>query len=101
MLATLEKEVEAYCRGAMELFAARTRLEAESRASLRAAEAWEVWKPQVSSSIMVGAPESTLRMEFARQTAYVYVIRLLLVRICEDKGLFQRKLSDGGLVLWH
>ncbi|MCK6592661.1 MAG: N-6 DNA methylase, partial [Polyangiaceae bacterium] len=42
-----------------------------------------------------------MRSEFARQTAYVYIIRLLLVRICEDKGLFQRKLSDGGLIRWE
>ena len=68
---------------------------------MRAAEAYQAWAQRVSSSALVGLPEAEFRREFARQTAYVYIIRLLLVRICEDKGLFRRKLSDGGLVLWQ
>jgi hypothetical protein len=76
-------------------------LEAEYGSSIAAARAFDTWADRISASVMVGADEETLRAEFARQTAYVYVVRLLLVRVCEDKGLFQRKLSDGGLVRWE
>lgn len=34
--------------------------------------------------------------EFCLQTAYIFVTRLLLIRICEDKGLITQKISDGG-----
>ncbi|HYU35197.1 MAG TPA: N-6 DNA methylase [Thermoanaerobaculia bacterium] len=85
---------------AIEDYAAIQQLEEEYRATLRAADAYQTWARRVSSSALVGLPEAEFRREFARQTAYVYIIRLLLVRICEDKGLFRRKLSDGGLILW-
>ncbi len=89
------------CRRALEDHAAIQQLEDEYRTTLRAAEAYRTWAQRVSSSALVGLPEAEFRLEFARQTAYVYIIRLLLVRICEDKGLFRRKLSNGGLVLWQ
>jgi type I restriction enzyme M protein len=101
ILAGLEKELDDVCSQALEDFAAERQLEEEYRVSLRAAGAYQTWVQRVSSSVLVGAPEETYRREFARQTAYVYIIRLLLVRICEDKKLFNRKLSDGGLVLWQ
>jgi type I restriction enzyme M protein len=75
-------------------------LDDQYRATIRAADAYRTWAQRVSSSALVGLAEADFRREFARQTAYVYIVRLLLVRICEDKGLFRRKLSDGGLVLW-
>ncbi|NUQ75312.1 MAG: N-6 DNA methylase [Polyangiaceae bacterium] len=81
--------------------AERARIEMESGRSIAALQAFRSWVDRVSASVMVGADNDTLRSEFARQTAYVYIIRLLLVRICEDKGLFQRKLSDGGLIRWE
>jgi len=34
--------------------------------------------------------------DFCLQTVYVQLVRLLLVRICEDKGLLKRMISDGG-----
>jgi hypothetical protein len=97
-LATL---VEGVCNEALSLYGVRSALEAEFTASLRVARAFDAWSRRVSSTVLVGAPLDRLMDEFARQTAYVYVIRLLLVRICEDKGLFRRKLSDGGLVNWQ
>lgn len=101
VLEDLTRELEEICRQALEDFAAQRQLEAGYRTSLRAATAYQTWADRVSSSVLVGAPEPTYRQEFALQTAYVYIIRLLLVRICEDKGLFRRKLSDGGLLLWQ
>lgn len=100
-LSALELAVGDVCKRAGEARAARQELETEHRASLAAARAWSEWAPRVSSSVMVGATPDNLRAEFARQTAYVFIVRLLLVRICEDKGLFARKLSDGGLIRWQ
>jgi hypothetical protein len=45
--------------------------------------------------------ELTRRWRFARQCAYVLFLRILLVRILEDKRLLrQRLITDGGLELW-
>lgn len=101
VLQGMEEALRKAGRRALEDYAAIQQLEDEYRATLRAADAYRVWAQRVSSSALVGLPEADFRREFARQTAYVYIIRLLLVRICEDKGLFRRKLSDGGLILWQ
>lgn len=100
-LDVVEELVRNLCAGAVAGRAERARLEIESAPSMAALRAFSSWVERVSASVMVGANDDTLRAEFARQTAYVYIVRLLLVRICEDKGLFQRKLSDGGLVRWE
>jgi type I restriction enzyme M protein len=101
ILQGMEEALRKVCKRALEDYAEIQQLEDEYRATIRAAEAYRVWAQRVSSSALVGLKESEFRREFARQTAYVYIVRLLLVRICEDKGLFRRKLSDGGLVLWQ
>ncbi len=100
-LDVVEHLIRSLCAGAVAGRAERARLEIESAPSIAALRAFSSWVERVSASVMVGADDETLRAEFARQTAYVYIVRLLLVRICEDKGLFQRKLSDGGLVRWE
>jgi|GEM_PF-1425936 len=101
VLADFKLELERYCEAVLEEFAARQQLDQEFATARSVADAYQTWAARVSSSVLVGAPEPVFHREFARQTAYVYIVRLLLVRICEDKGLFQRKLSDGGLVLWQ
>ena len=35
-------------------------------------------------------------VEFCLQTVYIFITRLLLIRICEDKGIITEKISDGG-----
>lgn len=97
----LRRSTLAICRSAFERHVRLNELLEEHRGSEPCVRAFETWARRVSSSVMVGADEETLRTEFARQTAYVYLVRLLVVRICEDKGLFARKLSDGGLVEWQ
>ena len=89
-----------YCRSALTLALTRERVQAEHMGSVRALRAWQLWSQRMSSTVLVGAEAEQMREEFARQTAYVYIVRLLLVRICEDKGLFRRKFSDGGLAGW-
>ncbi|HEX9943530.1 MAG TPA: N-6 DNA methylase [Thermoanaerobaculia bacterium] len=100
ILQGMKEALRKVCQRALEDYVAVLQLDEEYRSAIRAAEAYRTWAQRVSSSALVGLAEDELRREFARQTAYVYIIRLLLVRICEDKGLFRRKLSDGGLVLW-
>ncbi|MDS3861327.1 N-6 DNA methylase [Thermosynechococcaceae cyanobacterium BACA0444] len=58
------------------------------------------WRNLVTKTVLQGVDEQQLKEEFARQTAYVYVTRLFMVRICEDKGLIDRKFSDGGFRYW-
>jgi type I restriction-modification system DNA methylase subunit len=49
-----------------------------------------------------GLDEAQRQEEFALQAAYVVFIRLLLIRVCEDKGVFpHRFVSDGGVKNWQ
>ena len=68
--------------------------------AIKAHQFFNSWKDLVTKTIFQDADELKLKTEFARQTAYVYVIRLLMVRICEDKGLINRKFSNGGFKKW-
>jgi len=59
-------------------------------------EAFTRWKARHGFLLVEQqAPE-----EFAAQTAYVLFVRLLLVRIAEDKGLLPRMLTGGGAARW-
>ncbi len=63
---------------------------------------YSVWKSLVHETMLGGLNEDQSREEFALQAAYVIAIRLLLIRICEDKEIFpHRFLSDGGLQHWQ
>ncbi len=44
----------------------------------------------------IGLMAEDYAAEFCLQTVYIFVTRLLLIRICEDKGLITQKISDGG-----
>jgi len=68
--------------------------------AIKTQQFFQSWKNLVTKTIFQDMEEAKLKAEFARQTAYVYVIRLLMVRICEDKGLINRKFSDGGFKKW-
>lgn len=68
--------------------------------AIKTQQFFQSWKELVTKTIFQDTEELKLKAEFARQTAYVYVIRLLMVRICEDKGLINRKFSDGGFKKW-
>ncbi len=52
---------------------------------------FEYWKHQLG---IMGAEDK--EAEFCLQTVYIFIIRILLVRIFEDKGLVSQKVSDGG-----
>ena len=46
------------------------------------------------------AVESRRQRAFAEQVSYVFFVRLLLVRVLEDKGIMGRIVSDGGFKHW-
>ncbi len=68
--------------------------------AIKTQQFFQSWQNLVTKTIFQEMEDAKLKAEFARQTAYVYVIRLLMVRICEDKGLINRKFSDGGFKKW-
>jgi len=68
--------------------------------AIKTQQFFQSWQNLVTKTIFQDMEDAKLKAEFARQTAYVYVIRLLMVRICEDKGLINRKFSDGGFKKW-
>ena len=63
---------------------------------------YTAWRSLVQETMLGTLDEERRRDEFALQAAYVVFIRLLLIRVCEDKGVFQHRfLSDGGLKHWQ
>ncbi|HZS75294.1 MAG TPA: N-6 DNA methylase [Ktedonobacteraceae bacterium] len=63
---------------------------------------YHIWATLVKETMLGDLSEEQRREEFALQAAYVVFIRLLLIRVCEDKGIFPgRFISDGGLKHWQ
>jgi len=58
------------------------------------------WRAQTSALVFQSDDAGELRREFLTQTAYLIVIRILLVRIMEDKKLVKRMFTNGGVALW-
>lgn len=72
------------------------------RSAIGVGEDYKVWLSLVRETMLGGLSEEERRREFALQAAYVVAIRLLLIRVCEDKGIFRyRFLTDGGLKSWR
>jgi len=78
------------------------------QANIRVFDDYTVWTALVQETMLGGLSEDQRRDEFALQAAYVVFIRLLLIRVCEDKELFQdenrvahRFVSDGGMKQWQ
>jgi type I restriction enzyme M protein len=69
---------------------------------IRVHDDYTVWTALVQETMLGGLEEAQRQDEFALQAAYVVFIRLLLIRVCEDKGVFpQRFISDGGVKRWQ
>ncbi len=69
---------------------------------IRVHDDYTVWTALVQETMLGGLEEAQRRDEFALQAAYVVFIRLLLIRVCEDKGVFpHRFVSDGGVKRWQ
>ena len=70
------------------------------RDALDVREAYSAWVAKVAQIILKTNDEQRLHREFSAQTAYVLVVRMLLVRILEDKGLIPRTFTNGGVAMW-
>jgi type I restriction enzyme M protein len=69
---------------------------------IRVHDDYTVWTALVQETMLGDLEERQRQDEFALQAAYVVFIRLLLIRVCEDKGVFpHRFISDGGVKLWQ
>ncbi len=80
----------------------QTELRLHYRESRAVMEDFAAWRSLVQETVLGGGNEEQQANEFALQAAYVVFIRLLLIRVCEDKGLFpHRFVSDGGLKHWQ
>lgn len=78
------------------------------QANISVFDDYTVWTALVQETMLGGLNEDQRRDEFALQAAYVVFIRLLLIRVCEDKEIFQgedrvvhRFVSDGGIKQWQ
>lgn len=109
-LPSLKSALEHFAGTVLTIHARQTRLRQKARVALAVQDDFAQWIDLVSETMLgdlsknktAAEAEDAQRAEFALQAAYVVFIRLLLIRICEDKGLFpQRFLSNGGLLFWQ
>lgn len=75
-------------------------LEKQYSETLHVMSYYIAWKEKTSSLVFQSDENNQLRREFLAQTAYLIVIRILLVRIMEDKKLVNRMFTNGGVSLW-
>ncbi len=101
-LGALGEALKAYGDIAFEWHKRKAFLRHDYRESIEIRENYAIWTAVVQETMLGGLEESGRRDEFALQAAYVVFIRLLLIRVCEDKGILpHRFLSDGGLKRWQ
>ena len=77
-----------------------SKVQAQYQASIKVLNFIETWKEKTASLVFQTSDAGRLRQEFLAQTAYLIIIRVLLVRIMEDKKLVNRMFTNGGLALW-
>jgi len=101
-LAGLGDALKAYGDSAFEWHKRKAFLRHDNRESIEVREYYGIWTAIVQETMLGGLDENQRRDEFALQAAYVVFIRLMLIRVCEDKGILRfRLLSDGGLKHWQ
>ncbi len=72
------------------------------RESIEVRENYAIWTAIVQETMLGGLDEDQRRAEFALQAAYVVLIRMMLIRVCEDKGILRNRfLSNSGLKVWQ
>ncbi|MEZ7524414.1 HsdM family class I SAM-dependent methyltransferase [Burkholderia vietnamiensis] len=77
-----------------------SKLQSQHKNSIQVVHYIETWKEKTASLVFQTSDAGMLRREFLAQTAYLIIIRILLVRIMEDKKLVNRMFTNGGLALW-
>lgn len=58
---------------------------------------FELWK---TTSQRVYEKDDEYREAFCREAAYVLLNKVLFIRVCEDKALLSKKISNGGIAKW-
>ncbi len=97
----VEAELKTYVEKVLVYHQRRNALGNAYREAIQVREDYELWCELVQETMLGDLTETDRRAEFALQAAYVVTIRLLLIRVCEDKGILRhRLLSDGGLANW-
>jgi type I restriction enzyme M protein len=69
-------------------------------AAVQAVEAFERWRTAVGTLLFSGISPEKVQDEYFAQTAYLVIVRMLLVRVLEDKSLTPRVFTNGGAALW-
>jgi type I restriction enzyme M protein len=87
---SFENRVRRYYRRVTDYYRWRAKQERKLSVSQTLVRDFDQWQAEIG--IMVTNPVA----EFCLQTVYIFVTRLLLIRICEDKGILKEKISDGG-----
>ncbi len=101
-LPTLHNPLQVYIDKGFAWHQRQAALRQEYRNDLNVYDDYIAWKSLVQETMLGGLDEERRRDEFSLQAAYVVFIRLLLIRVCEDKGIFpHRFISDGGLKHWQ
>jgi hypothetical protein len=96
----LENDLGAFDRFFHYYHEQREKLNLRYAAALEVARSFEAWRDRVATLLLPSAEFERLQREFSAQTAYILLVRMLLVRIVEDKGLIPRIFTNGGLALW-
>jgi hypothetical protein len=80
---------------ALHINSALLRQQFDAADPFRVVQAYQIWSERQSDQ------EDVKPEVFAEQVAYVFFVRLLLVRVLEDKGIISPRLaSDGGFLEW-
>ena len=66
----------------------------EKYAKYKTFSGYELWKEYSGKE---GAPDDEVKEIFCKETIYVFLNKLLFLRICEDKGLLEKNISNGGI----
>jgi hypothetical protein len=69
-------------------------------AGVQAVEAYEHWRAAIGTLLLAGASADKSRDEYFAQSAHLVLIRMLMVRVLEDKNLTPRVFANGGAALW-
>lgn len=98
----LRNALQTYSDKVFALHQRRATLRQTYRVDLAVHDDYTIWSSLVQETMLGGLNEEQRRDEFALQASYVVFIRLLLIRVCEDKGIFRNRfISDGGLEHWQ
>ena len=98
----LRNNLQTYCETVFSWHKRQATLHHDYQADNNINNDYNIWALLVKETMLGNLNEGQHRDEFALQAAYVVFIRLLLICICEDKGIFPgRFLSDGGLKHWQ